>query len=172
MKTLVDKRVQINLYPFKDFPNLLEVFGLAAAEQGWSDSEITLVLSQTKGLTLDEKYSMLKQYCTTYGEDAVCIQEDVRFLLHFLGCRTHYLNDKPLHQWDEYDQSNFNSLKRKATRSIKAVFAHFDETVEEKDKYEAGHSPDEYYDTHEEALEAVPVGRESTINIYALWITS
>lgn len=151
---------------------MLEAFAMACKEQGWTETEIALAINQTNGLSLDEKYSTLIQYTLTYGEDMVCIQEDVQYMLHFLGCYHNYLITKPVETWDSYDHSNFNSLKRKATRSIKAVFAHFDEHVEEHDKYNKKNKPSEYFDTMEEALEAVPVGSESTINIYALWIQS
>lgn len=170
MNKLVDKQVRMNLAPFKRSPFMTEAFSMAAHEQGWSKTEIELAINQTRELSLDEKYSILQRYCMTYGEDALSIQEDVVFMLHFLGHHSHYLCSKPIESWDEYDTSNYNSLKRKATTCIKGVFAHFDEHIEEKDKYEVAYKPSIVYDTHEEALEAVPVGRESTINIYALWI--
>ena len=170
MNKLVDKQVRMNLAPFKRSPFMLEAFSMAAKEQGWSKTEIEIAINQTNGLSLDEKYSTLQRYCMTYGEDALCTQEDVQFMLHFLGSYHNYLINKPVETWDEYDQSNFNSLKRKATSSIKAVFAHFDEHVDECNKYEEKHKPKVFYDTHEEALEAVPAGRESVINVYALWI--
>lgn len=172
MNTLVDKRVRMNLAPFKRSPFMLEAFSMAAEQQGWTKTEIELAINQTKELSLDDKYEVLNRYCMTFGDDFVCVQEDVQFMLQFLGCHSHYLNHKSISAWDEYDMSNFNSLKRKATRSIKRAFAHFDEGVEEKDKYELNHTPKKYFDTHEEALEAVPVGQESMINIYALWITN
>ncbi len=170
MNKLVDKRVRMNLAPFKRSPFMTEAFAMAAKEQGWTETEIALAINQTKELSLDGKYDILANYCKTYGEDAVCTQEDVKFMLYFLGHHSHYLCTKPIECWDEYDYSNFNSLKRKATSSLKGVFAHFDESVEEKDKYELEHKPTKHFDTLEEALEAVPVGTESTINIYALWI--
>ena len=172
MNKLVDKQVRMNLAPFKRSAFMTEAFSMAAHEQGWSKTEIELAINQTRELSLDQKYEILQQYCMTYGEDALCIQEDVQFMLHFLGAYHNYLISKPVETWDEYDRSNYNSLKRKATSSIKAVFAHFDEHVDEKDKYEEEHKPKVFYDTQEEALEAVPVVRESVINIYALWITN
>lgn len=171
MNKLVDKQVRINLAPFKRSPFIIEAFEVAAIEQGWTETEIALAVSQTKGHSFDGKYEVLLNYCMTYRDDAVCTLEDVKYMLHFLGHHTHYLCTKPIASWDEYDESNYNSLKREATSCIKGVFAHFDESVEEKDKYEVTHKPTKYFETHEEALEAVPVGQESTINIYALWIS-
>ncbi len=170
MNKLVDKRVHINLYPFKRSPFMLEAFEVAAREQGWSDTDVTLVINQTKELSLDQKYDVLLRYTSHFGEDSKVIQEDVVFMLHHLGCYTHYLCTKPIASWDEYDFSNYHSLKRKATSSVKRVFGLFSDSVEECDKYIVYSPPSKYYETHEEALEAVPVGQEVNIKIYALWI--
>ncbi len=170
MNKLVDKRVRMNLSPFKRSPFLLEAFEEEARAQGWSETEVTLAINQTRGLSLDERYEILINYCLTYKDYADCSQEDVKYLLHFLGQHSHYLVEKAIESWDEYDFSNYNSLKRKATSRIKGVFAHFNKNVEEKDKYTTLHTPTKFYDTKEEALEAVRVGTESETNIYALWI--
>ena len=171
MNKLVDKQVRMNLAPFKRSPFMTEAFSMAAKEQGWTETEIELAINQTKELSLDGKYDVLMNYCTTYTEDAQCTQEDVVYMLHFLGQYSHYLCTKPIASWDEYDYSNYNALKRKATRSIKCVFAHFPENMKEENKYDTGYVPDQYFDTLEKAFEAVPVGVETTINIYPLWIT-
>ena len=168
MNKLVDKQVQMNLAQFKRSPFMIEAFSMAAKEQGWTKTEIELAINQTNELSLDDKYVILANYCKTYGDDATCIQEDVKFMLYFLGQHSHYLCTKPIESWDEYDFSNYNSLKRKATSRIKGVFAHFNNNVEEKDKYNTEHTPTKFYDTKEEALEAVRVGTET--NIYALWM--
>jgi len=106
----------------------------------------------------------------TYGDNAFYIQEDVQFMLGFLNQYTHYLYEKPIGSWDAYDFSNFNSLKRKATSRVKRMFAHFSDSVKEEDKYTVETPPSIFYHTLEEALEAVPVGQETSTNIYALWI--
>lgn len=171
MNKLVDKRVRMNLAPFKQSPYMIEAFEIAARDQGWSDTEVALAINQTKELSPDEKYDVLLNYCTTLTEDAQCTQEDVVYMLHFLGQYSHYLCTKPIESWDEYDYSNYNARKRKATSSIKGVFAHFPKNMKEENKYDAGYVPDRYFDTLEDALEAVPVGRETSITIYPLWIT-
>lgn len=170
MNKLVDKRVRINLSPFQRSPFMTEAFEMAATEQGWSPTEITLAVSQTKGLPLNEKYEVLQQYCMTYGDDVQCTQEDVQYMLHFLNHPTHYLCYKAIESWDEFDWSNYNSLKRKATSRVTRKFGLFCETVEEKDKYLLEKPPSVFYDTLEEALEAVPVGQEAVTNIYSLWV--
>lgn len=169
-KKLVDKQVRINLFPFKESPFLLEAFKVAAEEQGWEDSEITLVSNQTNGLTLEGKYEVLLRYCHAFAEESEFTQEDVCFMLMHLDCEGHYIGQKPIHDWDEYDWSNYRSLKRKATTRIRRVFALFVSSVREEDKYDVESPPSTFYETHEEALEAVPAGRESEINIYPLWI--
>lgn len=170
MNKLVDKRVRINLYPYRRSAFMLQAFEEAARIQQWSDTEVTLVINQTNGLSLDQKYDLLLHYTSHYGEDSKIIQEDVVYMLHHLGCYTHYLCTKPITSWDEYDFSNYHSLKQKATNSVKRVFGLFSDSVEECDKYVVQTPPSVYYDTHEEALEAVVIGQELTTKIYALWI--
>lgn len=170
MIKIVDKQVDINLYPFRRSPFMTEAFSMAAKDQGWEKTEIELVVNQTKELSLDERYILLKRYCTTYGEDASFCQEDVCFMLLHLGHIGHYLGKKSIDDWDEYDWSNYNSLKLKATQRIRRVFGLFADNVDEKDKYDVDSPPSTYYNTKEEALEAVPAGQELLTNIYALWI--
>lgn len=171
MNKLVDKRVRINLYPFKQTAYLLEAFQVAALTQKWSDTDIELVSNQIKGLSLDEKFNILNAYCHRFADDNNSLsQEDVIFMLHFLNQHTHYLCTKDIGTWDTYDWSNFNSLRQKATRSVKRVFALFSDSVQEENKYNVETPPSIFYETMEEALDAVPAGQESITNIYALWI--
>jgi len=170
MNQLVDKRVRINLYPFKQSAHLFSLFRLSAIKQGWTDDETALVANQINGLSLDERFEILNGYCHTYAEDMQSFtNEDVRYMLAFLGENIHYLGTRDIKFWDEYDWSNFNSLKRKATCSIKRVYGLYTESVPEELKYEVTTPPKKFYETLEEALEAVPAGQESTTNIYALW---
>lgn len=171
MHRLIDKRVRINLYPFKQTAHLFEAFQISAIEQGWTADEVTLIENQIKGLSLDERFDILNSYTLTYADDMeTYTNEDVHYMLSFLGQDTHYLTSKDIQTWDEYDWSNFNSLKRKATQSIKRVFALFSDTVLEKDKYHIQSPPKKCYDTLEETLEAVPAGQESNTKIYPMWI--
>ena len=127
MNKLVDKRVRMNLAPFKRSPFMTEAFSMAAHEQGWTKTEIELAINQTKELSLDEKYAILQSTVRRMEKMLFASKKMCKFMLHFLGHHSHYLCTKPIESWDEYDYSNFNSLKRKATRSLKGVFAHFDE---------------------------------------------
>lgn len=171
MRKLTDKKVRINLYPFKGSVDMIEAFRTAAVAQDWSKTDIELAVNQTKGLSQSEKFDVLVQYCYTFAQQSESMtQEDVVVLLSFLGKETYYLMHKKVDEWDEYDRSNFHSLERKATRRLKRVFALFDDSVDEKDKYTVQTPPSFFYETHEEALEAVPVGQESITNIFALWI--
>ena len=171
MNKLVDKRVRINLYPFKQTAYLLQAFQVAATEQEWSDTDIELVSNQIKELSLDERFKILNAYCLTYADDIKSLSKsDIHYMLDHLGQHSHYLKDKLLSTWDEYDWSNYDSLKRKATSSIKRVFALFPELVQPDEKYFFESHPTIFYDTLEEALEAIPCGQESITNTYALWI--
>ena len=173
MNKLVDKRVKMNFHPYKDSFQMFTAFSAIALSQGWTEDEISIVSKQINGLSLKGRFEILSGYCVTFAEDQESFtNKDVWFMLEFLGLETHYLGSKEISTWDEYDWSNFNSLKRKATRSIKRVYAHFTESVPEELKYEVTTPPKRFYDTLEEALDAVPVGQESTTNIYALWKAS
>mgnify|MGYP007033642436 FL=1 len=43
--------------------------------------------------------------------------KEVWEVLSQLGHRTHYLASKPIELWDEYDRSNYKSLRRKAGKN-------------------------------------------------------
>ncbi|GEM_PF-5262386 len=173
MNKLVNKRVQMNLYPFRQSAHMLSAFQMAAFGQGWTADEIALVANQIRALPLKDRFEILNSYCSTYAEDILSFtDEDIRFMLSFLQEETHYLFTKDVKKFDEYDWSTFNSLKRKATRSIKRVFAHFNESTTEEEKYSVKKTTNKFYDTLEEALDHVPAGQESNINIYPVWIHS
>ncbi len=98
------------------------------------------------------------------------IQADVQFLLAHLNRETHYLHQKPLESWDEYDWSNYKSLERRATTSIKQVFALYSDAVEEKDKYNVDSPPTRFFDTIEEAEALLSEKSKRTTHIYQLWV--
>lgn len=170
MNKLVDKQVCINLYPFRRSPFMIEAFSVAARDQGWSETEIALAVNQTRELSLNDKYTILLGYCDSFGEESAICQEDVQFMLAHLNSETHYLWQKPLVAWDEYDWSNYQSLKRQATERIRRVFALFLSSVDEADKYQVFDPKQKNYTTEEEAIRAIPKGQDEDFNIYALWI--
>ncbi len=170
MNRVVNKRVRINLYPFRRSPFMVEAFSVAAQEQGWNEMEVALVINQTKDLSLDAKYHILLGYCMSFGEESTICQEDVQFMLAHLGSESHYLWYKPIVEWDEYDWSNYQSLKRQATERIRRVYALFSSSVDEQDKYQVCSPSQKVYDTEEEAIKEIPEGQDAEFNIYALWI--
>lgn len=80
--------------------------------------------------------------------------ERVRATLVQLGLETHYLMEKPVTDWDEYDCANFRALSHKAGNPT-PVFGIFDSSVKEEDKYIVTTPPPKFYNTEEEANNAL-----------------
>ena len=83
---------------------------------------------------------------------------------------THYLGQTEIEKWDEYDWSNYMHLKRRATSSIKRVYGLYSQSVDPELKYEVTTPPAQFYDTYQEAEEAIPEHQKSYTKIYPLWI--
>lgn len=64
----------------------------------------------------------------------------------------HYLQDKPVQEWDDYDVSNYYSLLFKHGKT-RRVFAIYTSDVKEEDKYIVSTQPSFFFDTKEEAEE-------------------
>jgi hypothetical protein len=82
-------------------------------------------------------------------KDYVVDSSNVHSTLAQLGLQTHYLADKPLADWDEYDRSNFKSLLNKAGK-LTPRYGIFDANVKEEDKYSCN-TPAKRYITEWEA---------------------
>lgn len=74
--------------------------------------------------------------------------------LRQLGQETHYLMEKPIAEWDEYDHSNYRSLSRKAGNPV-PIFGIYDSSIKEEDKYFVTTPPPEFFTTEEEATQAL-----------------
>lgn len=74
--------------------------------------------------------------------------------LQQLGLETHYLMQKPIAEWDEYDSSNNRALSHKAGNPT-PVFGIFDSSVNEEDKYIVTTPPLKFYNTEEQANNAL-----------------
>lgn len=64
----------------------------------------------------------------------------------------HYLREKPVKEWDDYDVSNYYSLLFKHGKT-RRVFAIYTSDVKEEDKYIVSTQPSFFFDTKEEAEE-------------------
>lgn len=73
---------------------------------------------------------------------------EVNGVLEQLGLESHYLNSKAIAFWDEYDYSNYNSLKAKAGKE-QPMYGIFDADVKEEDKYFITTLPAKLYETEE-----------------------
>lgn len=86
----------------------------------------------------------------------------------------HYLRDKPVEQWDDYDVSNYYSILYKHGKT-RRVFAIYTADVKEEDKYIVSTQPSFFFDTKEEAEEEMERCYEQGLNkwdslkVMSLW---
>ncbi len=101
-------------------------------------------------------------------------QEEVHEFFNQIQIDPHYLRDKPVEEWDEYDRSNYYSILFKHGKT-RRVFAIFTSEVEDKDKYAVTTKPSFFFDTKEEAeIELDKICKEksfkkSDLKILSLW---
>ena len=86
----------------------------------------------------------------------------------------HYLRDKPVEQWDDYDVSNYYSILYKHGKT-RRVFAIYTSDVKEEDKYVVSTQPSFFFDTREEAEQELERCKseenfkEGDLQILSLW---
>jgi len=172
MKKLVDREIQLDPLPWKDTAYLLAAFQMKAVFEGWPDTDIELVSNQIKNEHVEDPYHILLMYCSPPVDNGVALtMSDVHFLLAHLSMETHYLGQKTIDSWDEYDWSNYMMLKRRATRSIKRVYGLFSANVEPEMKYAITKPPAYFFNSYQEAQESIPVEEKSLTRIYPVWIS-
>ena len=71
-----------------------------------------------------------------------------------LGLETHYLMQKPIADWDEYDSANYRAISHKAGNPS-PVFGIYDSAVEEEDKYFVTTPPPKFFNTEREAMDTL-----------------
>lgn len=95
--------INVNIY------TSVGVFTNQAKEQGWSEYEINLAITEAKSKNFHHFLKTILNYCETEN-DTRTTPQSVREILYQLGLHTHYLGTKPIENWDEYDYSNYRSL--------------------------------------------------------------
>ena len=171
MHKLVDREIHLDLSPWKNTTYLLAAFQMKASLEGWSDNEIELVSNQIKFEDKEKQFDILASYTVPVIDDSVALtMSDVHFLLAHLCMETHYLGSKEINEWDEYDWSNYMSLKRRATSSIKRVYALYSESVEAEEKYNVTSPPSKHFDTYKEAQDHLDILNSHYLKIHPLWI--
>ncbi len=73
--------------------------------------------------------------------------------LEQLGLQTHYLGQKSLSEWDEYDHNNYKNLQRKSGK-IQKVFGLYDVDVKQDDITSVSKQPLRFYDSKQQAENA------------------
>lgn len=71
-----------------------------------------------------------------------------------LGLETHYLMQKPIAEWDEYDSANYRALSHKAGNPT-PVFGIYDSAVREEEKYFVTTPPPKFFNTEREAMDTL-----------------
>ncbi|MCZ8330236.1 MAG: hypothetical protein O9282_02875 [Flavobacterium sp.] len=71
-----------------------------------------------------------------------------------LGLETHYLMQKPIAEWDEYDSANYRALSHKAGNPT-PLFGIYDSAVKEEDKYFVTTPPPKFFNTEREAMDTL-----------------
>ncbi len=71
-----------------------------------------------------------------------------------LGLQTHYLGQKSLKDWDEYDHNNYRNLQRKAGKPQR-VFGIYDAMVKQDDVLLVDKQPFRFYESEKQATEAM-----------------
>jgi hypothetical protein len=101
-------------------------------------------------------------------------QSEIYEFFEKIPISAHYLRDKPVEQWDDYDVSNYYSLLYKHGKT-RRVFAIYTSDVKEEDKYVVTTQPSFFFDTREEAEEELERCYEQGLNkwdslkIMSLW---
>ncbi|MCP4181181.1 MAG: hypothetical protein GY756_25745 [bacterium] len=101
-------------------------------------------------------------------------QEEVHSFFDEIQIDPHYLRDKPVNEWDDYDVSNYYSILFKHGKT-KRVYAIFTSDVKDDDKYAVTTQPTFFFDTKEEAeeeLERVCIETKQCVSdfvIHSLW---
>lgn len=101
-------------------------------------------------------------------------QTEVHEFFDRFSIGAHYLRDKPVEQWDEYDRSNYYAILYKHGKT-RRVFAIYTSDVKEEDKYVVTTQPSFFFDTKEEAEEEMERCYEQGLNkwdslkVMSLW---
>lgn len=101
-------------------------------------------------------------------------QEEIHRFFDKIQIDPHYLRDKPVEEWDEYDKSNYHSILYKHGKT-RRVFGIFTSEVNEEDKYAVSTKPTFFFDTKEEAEDELQKilnekkFKKSDLKIMSLW---
>lgn len=172
LQKMVDKIVHFDLEKWKESALILSAFEMQAKINGWTAIEIELVVNQAWYEEQEKVLEVLEIYCFKELENIEGLEkEDVFTLLEFLGINHHYLAEKPIDSWDEYDWSNLKSLKRKGTQALKYVHSIHPKTTKVEHKYELPALAIARFDTYQEAKDFIIKERmEEDATIYSHFI--
>lgn len=113
-----------------------------------TDAELLQLLNDdANGLTY-----VIEQWKSNISLVPKLTQSEVDDFFERMPISIHYLRDKPVEHWDDYDVSNYYSILYKHGKT-RRVFAIYTSDVKEEDKYVVSTQPSFFFDTREEAEE-------------------
>lgn len=149
-----DASLNEGLHPFfEDFFTRSELCAILEQDYGSCVYQLGKEALAEKLRSSQVLYHYVQQWEQALQQQASLTDEAVQATLAQLGLRHHYLASKPIDLWDNYDQSNYRSLQRKAG-NIQKVYGLFDRSVAPEQASCVTSPPNRYYDSFEQAQEA------------------
>ena len=179
----LEQRKVPEIHPFfRDFFTKTELASILLSEwESLSLKEYTTDTMNTDDLLEilnDDKYIL--SYFLKKLDKELQITPDVSpvtvwHILEQVGLQTHYLGQKAIALWDEYDHSNYRNLQRKAGKIVR-VYGIYDKTVTKDEVYTVDTKPKRYFETKELATEMLDelvlkqVFKQDEVHIHSLYI--
>lgn len=113
-----------------------------------TDAELLLLLNDDANVLA----FVIEQWKSNISLVPKLTQTEVDDFFDRMPISIHYLRDKPVEEWDDYDVSNYYSILYKHGKT-RRVFAIYTSDVKEEDKYVVSTQPSFFFDTREEAEE-------------------
>lgn len=135
-----------------------------------TDAELLLLLNDDANVLA----FVIEQWKSNISLVPKLTQTEVDDFFELMPISIHYLRDKPVEEWDDYDVSNYYSILYKHGKT-RRVFAIYTSDVKEEDKYVVSTQPSFFFDTREEAEEELErcIGQEKfekgDLKILSLW---
>ncbi|MFV0571718.1 MAG: hypothetical protein ACK5M1_04695 [Xanthomarina gelatinilytica] len=149
MKKTVNKTVNLDLVGYNG--NAFVILGLfqhQARQEEWSDAEIDAVITEAKSKDYDHLLATILNHCEAKKQSID--PKEVWDVLNQLSLQTHYLADKVIANWDEYDHANYRSLLIKAGR-LKKMYGVYESYIKQDDVETTTSHPNFFFKTQEEA---------------------
>lgn len=142
---------------------LINILNFMFGEIGLTEVDLEIATNEDLLKVIDDELYILRYYLNQW-EQQLDIHDHISprsvwNTLEQLGHQTHYLGQKDISQWDQYDVSNFMSMQTKAGKITK-VYGFYDVNVSGNDVYSIDSHPKRFFETKEDATEMMHAGIE------------